>query len=125
MRRICSSLAAVLIAFAATGCSSEKQRQIVTGTVTHEGKPLPLCSVQFHGPDGLLTTAPVQPDGSFSMTDVFPGEYKASIHIRVEKKKGYVPPPTPPIPAKYLNESTSGLVYTITPGTRSITIELK
>ncbi len=79
------SLAAALIAAAATGCSSEKKRQVVSGTVSNGGRPLPPCFIRFHGSDGILTTTSVKPDGTFTMTDVFPGEYKVTFQLEVEK----------------------------------------
>jgi hypothetical protein len=126
---IWSGLAAAVIVVAVAGCSSTKRRQVVSGTVSHGGLPLPPCFIHFHGPDGLLTTVPVGSDGKFMMTDVFPGEYKVSLHLRVEKggskKNPHRPPPAPPIPDKYLSVETTDLVYRITPDTGPLTIELQ
>lgn len=129
-RAIWLTLVALVIATAVTGCSSQKKRQVVSGTVSR-AQPLPTCFIRFHGPNGILTTTPVEPDGSFTMTDVFPGEYKVTFQIEVEKgswrdKKDSKSKPKPtPIPAKYLDPATTDLVFTITPETTRLDIEIK
>src|SRR5262245_7949881 len=72
--RLLLSLAlATLIGFAA-GCSRGEKRVNVSGTVTLDGRPLTEGVIQFHGPGDRLSTARIQPDGTFVATDIMPGD---------------------------------------------------
>jgi hypothetical protein len=119
----------LLLALAAcclTGCSGNK-RYTVTGLVTLRGHPLSSGLVRVFGPGDHLWTAPLRADGTFTVTDVPPGEIRVSV---VEAKKrmaspgGTNGPGTAPagktevIPARYKDVSTSGLVFTLAPGQR-------
>jgi hypothetical protein len=122
-----------------SGCSGNK-RKVVYGTITLDGRPLSPCIVRFHGANGYLTTALLQDDGKFSMTDVIPGEYKVTIKIDEAVGAGTPEPgsggkrkrPQPAgkgaasrIPAKYLNPTTTDLIFTITPDTDQLAIHLE
>ncbi len=128
------------MASAGSGCgdgsnaaSAPLVEQTVTGKVVlANGKPLSR---------GQVTLIPLQepfmplygtlkPDGSFTLgaggvgTNVSHGEFQVSVEP-LDYRAGTKPKGLP-FPAKYLNETTSGLKATITPETKELqTIELK
>jgi hypothetical protein len=122
----------LLLLVVGSGCSGNK-RQVVTGVITLNGEPLGPCVIRFHGAEGYLTTALLQAGGKFSMTDVLPGEYKVTIKLDEDlgsprgKRNQPAKPATDPsaIPRKYLDPSTTDLIYTITPNTTFLDIQLK
>jgi hypothetical protein len=139
--RNCLSISAGLLALAmilaASGCSSRPKLMPVKGTLTYKGKPLPGKQIRFHGPEGHVSITEVEPDGSFVITDVLPGEVKVCIMDSIAERFPARSPsggpfaapqaasPVYPIPEKYKNPETSGLVYTITPETTELAITLE
>jgi hypothetical protein len=111
------------LALFAAGCSGEK-RQVVQGTVSLDGRPLPAGVVQFHCANERLVTAVIQGDGTFTATDLPPGEVRVAVVedlMAMPKGKG---PGKGQVPVKYRAAATSGLTYTITPATDSLEIKL-
>jgi hypothetical protein len=130
-------LLTTLAVIGVVGCGGER-RETIPGTVTLKGQPLPSGVVRIHGPGDRLATAMIQPDGTFTITDVMPGEVQVSVVEDPSSSGGGMPPPpgapaapSPapavkrvPIPAKYKDIKTSGLKYTITPGMKELVIKL-
>ena len=123
----------LVVLLGVSGCSGDKRR-VVEGSATRNGKPLPPCIVRFHGDNGHLTTALLQNDGTFSMTDVLPGEYKVTILFEQSDEPGTPegdgprakrpkPKAVAPVPAKYLSVATTDLVFTITPETQRLDLK--
>jgi hypothetical protein len=125
-------LAAVVLV-AASGCSDPGVKKVtVKGTVTYKGQKLQSGILKFVGPDGSYSAASIQPDGTFIITDVIPGEIKVGV---MESPSGSgsssgdktAGPRTPPIalPEKFREPETSGVTVTITDDTDDLHIELK
>jgi hypothetical protein len=112
---------------AAVGCGGTK-KVTVTGTVSYKGQPVTAGMVQFVGAPG---TAPagglIKNDGTFTVTDVTPGEVKVSFLATPPSSKD---PPGPKVttvgdlPEKYRDAEKSGLKYTITPDTTKLDIKI-
>jgi hypothetical protein len=93
---------------------------------------VPSGILKFIGPEGAYSAASIQPDGTFIITDVVPGEVKVGI---MESPQGSGSssgaassgPKNPPVslPEKYREPETSGLTYTITPETKELNIDIK
>ena len=85
------------------------------------------------GQDGSFATAPIQHDGTFTLTDVSPGEVKVGVMEAPQSSSSSDAKPgapgqtarrAAPLPAKVADPETSGLTYTITSNTRDLTIEI-
>jgi hypothetical protein len=110
-----------LACLAGCSCSGDRLR-VVRGTVSVDGAPLPYGVVQFHGPAGRLVAAALQSDGTFTATDLPPGEVRVAVVediMTTPKGKKRVQ-----IPARYKDPQTSGLSYTVTRATRDLEIVL-
>lgn len=105
------------LVLAGAGCSDNK-RLTIQGSVSHKGQPVPAGIVKFHGPGDRLAMAYLR-DGAFRITDVTPGEVKVTVEPDPSKGKPAA------IPKKYSDLKTSSLVFTITPATRELPIELE
>lgn len=142
---------AVVLAFAASvavaGCGATTGK--VTGKVTYKGSPLKGGNVTFLTPDGKKPVSSViGEDGAYTVEGVPVGEVKITVETKSLKQQAnhpsYQPPPgmTPPggykppdpaealkhyveIPEGYSNPDTSGLTYTVKPGSQPHDIELK
>ena len=130
----------LVLALAAAGCSGE-DRLTLNGSVSYQGKPLPAGMVRIRSDKDHVSVAKVRPDGTFIATDVFSGEVRVAVEedpsAAMRQRMAASDPahtarnaPAPAarpvaIPARYQDVETSGLVYTVTSGTRSLDIELK
>lgn len=123
-----------LVCCFAVGCSQGGvKKQTIEGTVSYKGAPLKSGILRFVGASGAFATAPIREDGTFTVTDVAPGEVQVGIMEAPQsggassdgKGKGGPAPKAPPLPAKYKNPEQSGLKYTISEDTRKLDIELK
>jgi hypothetical protein len=133
-------LGGLLLAVGLAGCSGN-QRLTIQGTVSYQGRPVPSGVVKFHGPGDRVSMATLEKDGTFTITDVSPGEVKVTVEedpaARMKEsmtgagdeqpsadgKEAAVPPIS--IPPRYWKVSTSGLVYTITSGTDRLDVKLE
>lgn len=107
--------------------SIENTRVAVKGTVTLDGKPLTGGSILFVLADNnkMMVRTMIQPDGTFSVADAPQG--KAIVSVDTEICRMGNPAAYMPIPAKYRNMKTSGLIVEIgkKDGDQEIPIELK
>jgi hypothetical protein len=121
---------------AVTGCSGQGVKKMtVHGTVSYKGEPLHSGHLKFIGPGDASAGAVIHSDGTFTMTDVVPGEVKVCVvdtplssgGPTVDGKKAPSEPKTPPLslPEKYRDPEKSGLQYTITPDTKELAIDIK
>jgi hypothetical protein len=127
------SLVALVVAVGVLGCGGNATNKItVSGTVSYKGEPVTSGLLQFTGENnGYYGAANLLPDGSYTMTDVVPGEVKVSImqtpggsgSSSGEKSKP-APKPQAELPDKYRSPQTSGLKYPIKPDTTQLKIEI-
>lgn len=126
------ALGALVCCFA-VGCSQGGvKKQTIEGTVSYKGAPLKSGILRFVGASGAFATAPIREDGTFTVTDVVPGEVQVGIMEAPQSggsssdgKGGGPKAKSPPLPAKYKNPDQSGLKYTIGDDTKKLDIELK
>jgi hypothetical protein len=130
-RLLVALAAAVLIA--APGCGDKGVKKVtVSGTVSYKGQKLQSGILKFVGPEGAYSAAAIQPDGTFVITDVVPGEVKVGVMEAPggsgssSGEKGSGPKAAPvSLPEKFREPDTSGVKYTITAETTELHIELK
>jgi hypothetical protein len=122
---------AALALVAAVGCAKADKKVTVKGTVSYKGQPLKAGILKFVGPNGAYSAASIQPDGTFIVTDVVPGEVKVGVMEAPQSSGsssgGRSAPPKPPanpLPAKYREPETSGLKYTIPPSDTELKIDI-
>lgn len=125
-------LCVVMVVLSLAGCSSGKKNFTLKGSVLYRGAPLPSGVVRIYMAGDRVAMASIRPDGSFEATDVSPGEAKVTVAEDPTERqrramapsignKASVPPavsqPSPtktvPIPARYGDVKTSGLVFTL------------
>ena len=123
LRHLIALMVGLVAIMALAGCD-------VTGTIKVDGQipvgaKLLLCPVTPQGPDAVLPTANVKPDGSFVVTTYKsgdgapPGEYVVTVAWYKIDKDGAVGPNV--IPEQYANPKTSPIKVTITsPGPTTI-----
>lgn len=118
-------LTVLVLTITVAGCSDNKPLT-VNGSVSYKGQRIPAGIVKFYGPENHSSMAYVR-DGTFIVTDLPPGEYKASVESDDSEKKGLDKAQGGKplkIPSKYNDPKTSGLVFTLTGSTREIPIDL-
>jgi hypothetical protein len=120
-----------LLTACVVGCADSGVKKLtIDGTVTYKGEPLRSGILRVVGTGGEFATAPIRADGTFTLTDVVPGEVQVGIMSEPQSssssdgKGGSAPRPVP-IPAKYKDPQQSGLRYTITDTSRPLAVELK
>jgi hypothetical protein len=120
-------LGLVMVALlAAIGCTNQGvQKLTVRGTISYQGQPLQSGFLKFVGKDGAYSAANIQKDGTFTMTDVVPGEVKVGVAEAPGGSKQGGANAKSPLPDKYRDPATSGLQYTITPETTQLVIDIK
>jgi hypothetical protein len=128
---LAGSLSLVAIVVSVSGCGTKDAKVTIRGTVSYKGQPLSGGMLKFVGRNGAPpSAAPIQKDGTFTMSDVAVGEVNASIlatPISPDRSgaKTSNPKITPAdLPEKYQDPEKSGLKYTITPDTRELDIKL-
>jgi hypothetical protein len=112
----CSVVSSLIVA---AGCGPQKQvlkdRAVVSGTVSFDGKPLPGGVIRFLSADGQVSTSAMIYEGGRYKTDRAPiGEMIVTIDtqsLQYGNMAAYVP-----IPAAYNHPSTSGLTANLQPG---------
>jgi hypothetical protein len=113
---------------AVAGCSNEDKKLTIQGTISYKGQPVRSGFLKFVGPKEGYTGASIQPDGTFVITGVVPGENKIGVREAPRNSRPSPDEPkTPPVvlPEKFRDPETSGVVYTIAPNATEVTIELK
>jgi hypothetical protein len=117
-----------------SGCSSSETRFGVEGTVTYDGKPLPLGSIAFHptGEKGIKAGGPIR-DGHYKLDPKFglnPGPHKVEIRWLKPTGQKYknefgeeFDRTTEGLPDKYHKDST--LTADIKPGPNVIDFNLQ
>lgn len=118
------ALAACLV-----GCSTGTKKVTVDGTVAYKGEPLRSGILRVVGAGGEFATAPIRSDGTFTLTDVAPGDVQIGITTAPQSSsssdgKSGAAPRSVPIPAKYQDPQKSGLRYTVTGDGPPLKIEL-
>lgn len=117
-----------------TGCGSEFGAT-VSGVVTLDGNPVTPGRVTFAPaePTALPAAGKLDIDGSFELLTqkkpgLAPGTYKVSVQALrppdVPKGQRTFTPSEPLVPEKYLSVKTSGLEFTVEPGSNTIDIPL-
>src|SRR5262245_26222910 len=110
-------LALGLLAACVVGCSKGGVKKVtIAGTVTYRGEPLRSGILRVVSTGGEFATAPIRADGTFTLTDVVPGEVQVGIMSEPQSfsssdGKGRAAPRQVPIPAKYQDPQQSGLKY--------------
>jgi len=93
---------AVAVALVPSGCA--KKKQIISGTVTCDGKPVKYGQVVFYAGDVVLGLASIAPDGSFHINaDSMPdGELQVAINTGapIPVSRIGAPPGSPDMPTK-------------------------
>jgi hypothetical protein len=105
-----------LTIFLATAGCSDNKRLTIKGSVSYKGQSVATGIVKIYGPGDHLTMAYLR-NGTFTITDVTPGEIKLTVEPEPGQAKS-------PIPKKYSDPMTSGLVFTISSSTRELPINL-
>lgn len=131
------------VAGLAVGCggSSGPELAKVTGTVTYQGKPIPLGTISFQptDPAGTPATGIIGDDGSYALQTTEPGDgarlgsYTVAIRAvegEPEVPLDYIPKKKPPapkalVPEKYSNPMSSGLTAKVESGRNTINFELQ
>jgi hypothetical protein len=119
-----------------TGCGGAYD-STASGVVTLDGKPIPRGTVSFHPvAGGPAAYAMIQEDGSYTIQTgraggLPAGDYQVSVTANenstvAQTSKGGPPPPGKSItPAWYRMRETSGLQFTVKPGSNTLNLELK
>ncbi|MBM4073615.1 MAG: hypothetical protein FJ271_32550 [Planctomycetes bacterium] len=140
MPRNLSSCLSFVCGFQLALCGCSPSQATVTGKVTYQNKPLSSGEIHLIGDKGISRSALIGPLGTFEVKNAPVGVVKVSVVSykssgpprgpSVAKKKNddepeeIVPRPSA-IPEKYNNISSSELVFTISNGSQTISIDLK
>jgi hypothetical protein len=93
----------------------------IAGKITYDGKPLPGgYFITLVGADGKKFSSAVQKDGAFTFKTPIPaGQYNAAIEPIPDQGAKATP-----LPARYLSDSTSGIIMSIQPGPNLVDLNL-
>jgi hypothetical protein len=104
----------------------------VSGTVTYQGKPLPIGTVSFLDSSNQHLASSAINDGTYAIPVKVPvGPVKVIVATpgrvsgRLPKTKSGESHTVISIPAKYGNTDSSGLTYTVKPGPNEYKIDLQ
>jgi hypothetical protein len=126
-------LPAIVLLVAACGCGSG--RAMVSGKVTYNDKPVTYGSVTVLGPDDKAASGVINPDGTYTVEGLTPGEARFGVISRdpakgrsphkdgaeaQAAKAGWVP-----LPRGYEAAASSGLTATLKGGHNTYDIDLK
>ncbi|MBN9121354.1 MAG: hypothetical protein J0I06_19750 [Planctomycetes bacterium] len=120
-----------LLAACLAGCSKGGVKKVtVDGTVSYRGQRVTSGILRVVSAGGEFATTPIRADGTFTLTDVVPGDVQVGIMeapraaSSSDGKGGPAARPVP-IPAKYKDPQKSDLRYTISDDTPALNIELR
>jgi len=122
VRRFTAFAVVLVIGFAANGCIPVSDAVPVQGVVLLDGKALPGGIVHFQPTSGQVATGEIAPDGSFTLSrhttadGVLPGTYRVSVlaydpQASTQSEENLI------VPLKYTRFGTSGIEFTVFPGT--------
>jgi hypothetical protein len=122
---------AVALLVAACGCGPGQAT--VSGRVTYKDKPVVYGAVTMVGPDEKAAFGTINPDGTYTVEGLTPGDVRIGITSRdPAKSRGprKVPPSTGgngwvPLPRGYESAANSGLACTVKSGSNTRDIDLK
>lgn len=111
----------------ALGCSRTHQaaESRVSGAVTLNGTALTSGQVSFFsGESGTGGMATLNGEGHYEIKGLAPGNYEITVTPQEPIPNG---PPVPPsdLPGKYASATTSGLSFSLKPGSNTFNLELK
>ena len=131
----------ILPCLAVLGCGNNSQ---ITGKVSFNGTPVTSGEIVFNPIKGEPKSCSIQPDGSYAIDGVPPGECIVTVvqqeaggssgateddKKKLEKSADLVPAtiakPTSSLPSKYVDTATSTLKFTIKKGKNTIDIVLE
>ena len=73
-------LAILVLAVAVLGCSKKSLAPArISGSLSYNGKPIKGGTMAFYGPDGVAYNAAINPDGTYSATDIPEGELVVTV----------------------------------------------
>jgi hypothetical protein len=119
------------------GCGAAPKQAMIIGIVSLDGKPANGGFVSFTLPDGLPHTVEIQPDGTYRVESVPPGEAVVTVsspavndqarqmHIKLPKDQPTPPPAGPQFPEKYADMATTDLRFTVQAGENRFNVEMK
>jgi hypothetical protein len=118
------------------GCGPTGGAATVSGKVTLDGASLTKGTVTFHDAQtGALANGEIGPDGRYELMTagqrgLSPGEYRVTVTAADLPKLDQSTRPSQNlpkllVPAKYTAQETSGLSYTVKPGSNAYDIPLK
>lgn len=125
------------IALFVVGCGSSGPKTYpVKGTVSYQGKPLPLGAIMFVPEDGPTASAAIQSDGTYQV-DLIAGAHRVQV-VAIPPRQGKpdpyaeggldttgFPEPKPLVPAKYNRYDTSEVQIDVNPsGENNVNIDL-
>lgn len=128
------SLGIALMALAlATGCEGPPPPpNVVSGTVTLDGKVLNWGTVEFHGPEKQVRKAQIQTDGSYSIRNPELGDIRVVVKAGIPPKGAGGGGPAPAmklekidIPEKYSDPEKTEYRIKVTAGQTTQNIDLK
>lgn len=139
IQHVARRAAPVLVAAAAlwaAGCGPSFGT--ISGTLTHNGKPVPDVTVSFVSPDGTINTAQVGADGTYSVANVPVGPVQVTVQSPtalgeseqevIKKGKSGVAPKAATrvgLDPKFGDPQTSGLSLTVKAGDNKYDIDLR
>ena len=129
-------LAAALAAL--TGCQ-DSNKSTVTGKVTYKGAPVTGGQITLtpKTANGAAPAIPIKPDGTFSVSDIPPGDYGVAVSTdgvpdaapaggtsRSPVPEGAAQGTKVVIPDKFKNAQSSGITWTVKGGKQDLPIDL-
>jgi hypothetical protein len=100
----------------------------VFGKVTYRGQPVPTGKVSILSEDGVVCSGDIRADGRYIVYRVPPGAAKFAVAVYPAAAPGpvLVSAPRPvPVPRRYRDFDTSGLILSVTRGGQLFHIELR
>src|SRR5262245_18393694 len=132
--RPAAGLGVLALTLLAAGCGRGTGN--VSGTVKFNGRPLTAGTISFFDPDNRVSSSPIKPDGTYTVTGVRTGRAKIAVAVPlsisfapsdVPGAKAMTVPQSkaPPIPPRYLDPEQSGLTCDVHTGDQTHEVDLK